>query len=77
MSACSDRNRLWNILPSMVRHYRLKREVLGYNRVRIVISCDRPEDLRAAVLPLYAGLAGVDDRMHLHLVTPATLAVVT
>jgi hypothetical protein len=74
MLSCRDWNDLSGILPQLVGHYRQKRDEMGFNRVRLVVACDQPALLQPAASLCFAGLPGVDERMHLHLLTPADLA---
>jgi hypothetical protein len=74
MLSCRDWDDLSNILPQLVRHYRQTRDGMGYNRIRLVVSCDQPALLQPAASLCFASLPEVDERMHLHLLTPADLA---
>lgn len=73
MFATRDWSDLGVILPQLVKCYRRMRDESGYNRVRLVVACSRPEALRASASLTFAGLPEVDERMHLHILTPADL----
>lgn len=73
---CRDWDDLRGILPQLVGHYRQERDERGLNRVRLVVACDQPALLQPAASLCFAGLPGVDERMHLHILAPADLAEV-
>ncbi len=74
MLSCKDWDDLSGVLPQLVRHYRQKRDEMGFNRVRLIVACDQPALLQPAASLCFTGLPEVDERMHLHLLTPADLA---
>lgn len=73
MLAVRDWDELRAILPQLAGHYRRMRDRCGYNRVRLVAACDRPESLEPAATLSFTGLPEVDARMHLHILTAADL----
>lgn len=74
MLSCKDWDDLSGVLPQLVRHYRQKRDEMGFNRVRLIVACDQPALLQPAAQQRFAGLPLVDERMHLHILTSADLA---
>ena len=54
-------------LPQLVQEVRKERDDMGYNRVRIVLSLPQPSQIQPSAGLLFPTLAGVDDRMHLHI----------
>ena len=45
----------------------------GFNRFRLVVSSDEPENASAALQEHFIGFTGIDDKVHLHVVRPSTL----
>ena len=45
----------------------------GFSRFRLVVSSDEPENPTAALQEQFIGLAGMDDKVHLHVIRPSAL----
>lgn len=60
-------------LEPLLRYGRELRDVHGYNRFRLVVACERLADARSALLERWRTLPDKDDRVHLHVVSPAAL----
>ena len=45
----------------------------GFNRFRLVVSSDEPENTTAALQEQFTGLTGMDNKVHLHVVRPSAL----
>ncbi|HSL19263.1 MAG TPA: hypothetical protein VLB51_15270 [Methylomirabilota bacterium] len=60
-------------LPGAVLRLRDERDRRGFNRVRVVVAHDRLGDVAAALDRVVAALGPGDDRLHLHLLSPADL----
>lgn len=57
-------------LQELMRRGRDERDRNGYNRFRLVLAADRPEELREPAAGMFASLAGGDEKLHIH-VLPA------
>lgn len=55
------------MLAPLAARGRAERDLNGYNRLRIVVSADRPEQLRPQADRLFSNLRCVDEKMHLHI----------
>ena len=49
------------------------RDSNGFNRFRLVVSTDEPENATAALQEQFTGLTGMDNKVHLHVVRPSAL----
>jgi hypothetical protein len=58
-------------LQQLVTRARQLREAEGCNRVRLVVAA--PSSMHALLTEAFTGLGGLDERLHLHVVTPGQL----
>ena len=49
------------------------RDRKGFNRFRLVVSSDEPENATAALQEQFTDLTGMDNKVHLHVVRPSAL----
>lgn len=56
-----------SVLPQSLEMGIAERNRNGYNRLRLVIVTNRPEPIRQEAQSLFAGVAGADEKAHLHL----------
>ena len=49
------------------------RDQEGFNRFRLVITSNEPENVTAALQEQFVGLTGMDNKVHLHVVRPSAL----
>lgn len=61
------------VLPALVKAGRAERDRAGLNRVRIVLATGAGDAVAGPAERLFAALAEVDEKVHLHVVQPAEL----
>jgi hypothetical protein len=54
-------------LPALIRTGKEERDMLGFNRFRLVIGTDNPDDVRKIAVDMCEG-SGKDEKIHLHII---------
>ena len=49
------------------------RDSAGFNRFRLVVISEKADSIAPAIQEQFAGLTGLDDRIHLHVVRPSVV----
>jgi len=62
-------------LAAWVAMGRAERDAQGMSRLRMVIAADDPDALSARLQPSFDALAGLDGRLHLHVLPSSAVAV--
>jgi len=70
---CHDPGELPHVLAGWLADGVMQRDVMGFNRFRLVLATTDPDAVRPDAEALFASLGG-DERTHLHLVNPAEIA---
>ena len=65
--------RLEDLVPRLVR----LRDAQGFNRLRLVVTAAHAADADRVLAAPFAAVAGTDERVHLHVITPAELPPLT
>ena len=60
-------------LPAVIAAATVDRATSCFNRLRIVVAIDDPEEMRPRLVRCFNGSAPLDDKVHLHVVTPTVL----
>lgn len=63
---------VWPQLARYVRSGQIERDREGFNRLRVVVIVDDPDDLLPPVAAIASIAYELDDRVHLHVMTEAT-----
>ena len=60
-------------LPAVIAAATVDRATSCFNRLRIVVAIDNPEEMRLRLEHTFSGSAPADDKVHLHVVSPTDL----
>jgi len=60
-------------LPAVIAAGLVERDTEGFNRLRVVVAAEDPEELRERAEREFAASAPLDDRIHLHVVATGDL----
>jgi len=66
---CNDAAALRKLLPQLIEKGKAERDRRGYNRLRVVVSTGQPELIRHEAEQLFSGVGGLDDKVHLHVLS--------
>lgn len=61
------------VLPAVVAAATVDRATSCFNRLRVVVAIDDPDDMRSKLERCFAGCAPADDNVHLHVVSTMDL----
>ena len=67
IAALGHREKPSKVLPALMANGRQERDRLGFNRFRLVISTDVPEDTGREAAEIFE-MSGKDEKMHLHVI---------
>ncbi len=65
--------RLQDVLPAIISTGVIERGRHEFNRLRVVVGSDRPEELRPVVERIFGASAPRDEKIHLHVVSTMEL----
>jgi hypothetical protein len=65
--------RLQDVLPAIISTGVIERSKREFNRLRVVVASDRPEELRTPLEQIFNASAPKDDKIHLHVVSTMEL----
>jgi hypothetical protein len=68
IEAVGDPQQAVAALPAFIASGLVERDAKGFNRLRVVLAADIPEDLREAAERTFSESAPRDGRVHLHVV---------
>ena len=60
-------------LPAVIASGVVERDTEGFNRLRVVVATENPEELRERAEEVFAASAPMDDRIHLHVIEVSDL----
>lgn len=73
LAASGPVQRVEQALPAVVSAAIVDRSTSCFNRLRVVVAVEDPEEVRARLERSFEGSAPADDKIHLHVVRPTDL----
>ena len=68
-----DPTRLSDVLPAIISTGLIERGKREFNRLRVVVAADRPDELQPVLERLFDASAPKDDKLHLHVISTMEL----